>query len=51
MNKNEPISERLDRFARRNPAVIWSTNIVLMLFVTLLLLMETDAPVVLYQAF
>jgi hypothetical protein len=51
MTKNESISQRLDQFGRRHPGLMWLVNGTLMLFVTLVLLTTTEAPVVLYQAF
>jgi hypothetical protein len=49
--KTEVFSHRFDQFGRRHPGLMWLTNIILLLFVTLLLLMTTEAPLVLYQAF
>ncbi len=43
--------ERVDKFARKHPHWMWIANGLLMLFVTIVLLMTTEAPVVLYQAF
>jgi len=51
MKGNETISCRIDRFARQHPSLMWLANGLLMLFVTLVLMMMTEAPVVLYQAF
>ena len=51
MKENETVSQRLDQFARRHPRLIWLVNGVLMLFVTLVMIMTAEAPVVLYQAF
>jgi hypothetical protein len=48
---SEPISHRLDQFARGHPRLVWTVNGILMFFVTLVLLTTTEAPVVLYQAF
>jgi len=41
----------VDEFARKHPRWMWVTNLALLLFVTIVLLMTTEAPVVLYQAF
>ena len=51
MTKDESLSQRLDQFGRRHPCLMWLANGILMLFVTLVLLTTTEAPVVLYQAF
>jgi hypothetical protein len=51
MMKNATILERLDEFGRRHSRLMWLANGILMMFVVLVLLMTTDAPVVLYQAF
>ena len=51
MTKNPPISQRLDQFGRRHPRLMWLVNAILTLFVTLVLLTTTEAPLVLYQAF
>jgi hypothetical protein len=51
MTKDESISQRLDQFGRCHPRLMWLANGILMLFVTLVLLTTTEAPVVLYQAF
>jgi hypothetical protein len=51
MKMNETLSQRLDLFARQHPGLMWLMNGLLILFVTLTLLMTTEAPVVLYQAF
>ena len=40
-----------DRLGRRHPRLLIALNIALLVFVTLALLMTTEAPVVLYQAF
>lgn len=42
---------RIDEFAREHPHWMWLANGLLLLFVTVVLLMTTEAPVVLYQAF
>jgi hypothetical protein len=42
---------RVDSFAGEHPRWMWAANIFLILFVTIVLLMTTEAPVVLYQAF
>ena len=42
---------RVDMFYARHPRLLVATNIILLLFVTIMLLTATDAPVVLYQAF
>jgi hypothetical protein len=41
----------VDEFGRQHPGWMWLANLALMLFVTLMLLTTTEAPVVLYQAF
>jgi hypothetical protein len=51
MMKTGTLSYRMDQFGRRHPGLMWLANGILMLFVTLLLLTTTEAPVVLYQAF
>jgi hypothetical protein len=51
MKKSDSISQRLDSFGRRHPGLMWLANAILMLFVTLVLITTTEAPVVLYQAF
>jgi hypothetical protein len=51
MMKTGTLAYRLDQFGRRHPVLMWLANGILMLFVTLLLLTTTEAPVVLYQAF
>jgi len=51
MKKNETISDRIDRFGRRHPRLLWLANAILLMFVTLALLTTTEAPLVLYQAF
>ena len=51
MMKTETFSHRVDQFGRRHPGLMWLANVILMLFVTLVLLTTTEAPVVLYQAF
>jgi hypothetical protein len=45
------LSGRLDRFAREHPRLMWAINATMMLFVALVLLTTTEAPLVLYQAF
>lgn len=42
---------RVEAFAREHPRWMWGANALLLLFVTIVLLMTTEAPVVLYQAF
>lgn len=51
MTENEGISDRIDQFGRRHPRFVWLGNAILILFVTLVLLTTTEAPLVLYQAF
>jgi hypothetical protein len=51
MMKTGTLPYRMDQFGRRHPGLMWLANGILMLFVTLLLLTTTEAPVVLYQAF
>jgi hypothetical protein len=51
MMKTGTLSYRMDQFGRRHPGLMSLANGILMLFVTLLLLTTTEAPVVLYQAF
>ena len=51
MTKTFTISQRLDQFGRQHPYLMALANGILMLFVTLMLLTTTEAPVVLYQAF
>lgn len=41
----------LEQFGRTHPGLLLLANALLMVFVTLVLLTTTDAPVVLYQAF
>ena len=49
-NKDSAI-QRLDNFGRQHPRLMWLANTALMIFVTIILIMATEAPVVLYQAF
>jgi hypothetical protein len=51
MIKTGTLSYRMDQFGRRHPGLMWLAVGFLMLFVTLVLVMATDAPVVLYQTF
>jgi len=51
MTKSDPVLQRMDQFGRQHPKLMWLANGFLMLFVTLVLITTTDAPVVLYQAF
>ena len=51
MTKNPAMSQCLDQFGRQHPHLMWLANAALMLFVTLVLLTTTEAPLVLYQAF
>jgi hypothetical protein len=41
----------LQQLSHRHPFFMWTLNSILMIFVTLVLLTTTEAPVVLYQAF
>jgi hypothetical protein len=45
------MSQRVEEFARAHPRLVWLTNAILLVFVTLVLLTTTEAPLVLYQAF
>jgi len=45
------VLERIDRLTQRHPRLLWLTNAILLLFVTMVLLTTTEAPLVLYQAF
>lgn len=51
MKKDQTYSQRLDQYGRQHPRLMWLANAILMLFVTLVLLTTTEAPLVLYQAF
>jgi hypothetical protein len=51
MMTNGSLSQRLDQFGRRHPRLMWLANVILMICVVFVLLMTTEAPVVLYQAF
>jgi hypothetical protein len=51
MTNKVGIFERLDQFGRRRLCLMWLANGLLTAFVTIVLLMATEAPVVLYQAF
>jgi hypothetical protein len=51
MTKNTTVSGRFDEFGRRHPRLMWLAIEILTLFVALVLLTTTEAPVVLYQAF
>jgi len=51
MRQIESGSRLVDRFNERHPQLMWGVVGVLMVFVTLLLLMTTEAPIILYQAF
>ena len=41
----------IEEFARAHPRWMWAINGILLLLVTVVLLLTTEAPVVLYQAF
>ena len=41
----------IDRYGRRHPRRLIALNVALLAWVVIVLLMTTDAPVVLYQAF
>jgi hypothetical protein len=45
------MSQRVDEFGRMHPRLLWLANAILLVFVTLVLLTTTEAPLVLYQAF
>ena len=51
MASDQTIFAHVDYFARKHPYLIGIANCILLLFVTFVLLMTTEAPVVLYQAF
>jgi hypothetical protein len=51
MMNTDSVSARIDQFGPRHPKLMWLTNVILMIFVTVVLLTTTEAPVVLYQAF
>ena len=51
MMNDESTIQRLDNFGRQHPRLMWLANGILMIFVTIVLIMATEAPVVLYQAF
>lgn len=51
MTNKAGIFERVDQFGRRHLRLMWLANGLLTVFVTIVLLMTTEAPVVLYQAF
>jgi hypothetical protein len=51
MTTNKSFSQRLDQFGRQHPCLMWLANGMLMVFVTLVLITTTEAPIVLYQAF
>jgi hypothetical protein len=42
---------QVEAFARKHPRWMWAANVLLIVFVTIVLLIATEAPVVLYQAF
>ncbi len=50
MKKVKPF-RRLDNYGQNHPRLMWFANGVLILLVIVILLMTTEAPVVLYQAF
>jgi hypothetical protein len=49
-NEGAPFG-RIEEFARKHPRWMWVANGILVLFVTIVLLMTTETPIVLYQAF
>ena len=51
MTKDLTYFQRLDQYARQHPRLLWLANAIMLMFVTLMLLTTTEAPVVLYQAF
>jgi hypothetical protein len=51
MSKAPTMTQRLDTFARAHPRLLWLANAILTMFVALVLLTGTEAPLVLYQAF
>lgn len=50
MDTGKPAS-RLDSFFRRHPRLLVTANVILLILITIDLLVATEAPVVLYQAF
>jgi hypothetical protein len=50
MDTDKPMSTT-DNFFRQHPRLLLAINIVLLILITIDLLVTTEAPVVLYQAF
>jgi len=51
MKEHRSVLEQFDEVGRAHPGWISLLNAILMMFITIVLLMTTEAPIVLYQAF